>query len=422
MRGKIRAFLSVILVVFLSSACGQSVREMVSPKEHMPVAGKSKVVVVVPFADYTPSSTPYEYWRRNALVLEAVQDQLYEAGFVPVTEEDVVKYLIDKGVIVISEGISPEASALEEELQSSEWSEIMKEELEKSLYGSLAGERRKNYGRKQELVSLDKEGIRELAKAFGAEYVVRGRIVEYRSSEEDTFNPIKTGLLPFMFKIEQRTLLGVAEPYTYDTFETASTQEDSASGELFGLNYGPLSSLVWGEGKYLTGALGQEQGSVPKATVQVRMIVQDGETGEVVWLNRAEAKSMPRSVYAEQDPKLLFPPAIERAVTSLVRSFAAAYTEDLLMEIAEEEKAPPAPPEMVEEEVPEKEVEEEEVRVEPSAVEAKEAARRAEKSAEEAKKAAKSAKESAERAEKAEEGATKASVKSERVFEKIIEK
>ncbi len=414
-----------IMVLFFAVSCGQKVKQTISPVVPNPVLGQFKKAVIVPFADYTPASSPYSdwRWRRNLMVLEALQDELFQVGVKSAVEEDVVKYLIDRGIIREPSGaeISVETAALQEELDA-EWSDAMKEEMKKVIMDNMAHtQQAEEYRHTQEPLALDGETLKELGDHFGVDYIIRGRIIEFRTGQVDTFDPLEIGLLPFIFKSGQRTIFGIAESDTYEAIDQAVV------GALFGAlvgdgldtpynvldtdSYEDYNALVWGSVGAMTAYLANKGGRVSEATVQLRALAQDARTGEIIWLNRAEVSVLPKSAYAAHDYLGLFKEAIRQATKSLVDNLVAtllmgsepwmdvdglvvSFREDM-GETAIKETALPAETE-------------ESDQVQESTAEAAEAAKEAKKASAEA----------AEAAEKADE----ASKKIERIFEKIIAK
>jgi hypothetical protein len=371
-------------------------------------------VVIVPFADHTPASSLSDHCRRNALVLESLQDSLYQAGFVSAAEEDVVQYLVDKEIIHTAQGTSDSSGTayLEKEL-AAEWSDEMKEELQDVIDQTRSQNRG---GKNQTTIALDKKTLTDLGKAFHADYIVRGRIVEFDPDQIDSFNPLRTGLIPFVFKSSQRATLGMAESEMYEYVDMDAIE-----------NHGKVRHLLWGAGGFLTGLIGDKQGRVPGATVQIRVLVQDARCGDVVWLNRAEACSLPQSAFSDPDTDKLFAKAIEKAVNSLVDDFANAYASGRMppttcVTVESQESADSPDIEAFAMEVAAE-------KAERSAKEAKESAEKAEAAAGEAKEFAQNSETAAAGAQKASgdaqdavKKASEASVKSEKIFNKIIAK
>jgi hypothetical protein len=292
----------------------------------------------------------------------------------------------------------------------------MKEEIEEVIYGDMISGAGRSQTQKQ--IALDGQTLKDLGNVFGADYIVRGRIVEYRSDHQDSVNPIRTGIIPFVFKSGQRTIFGVAESEEYENIDMDAIED-----------YDRFRHFLWGAGRFLTGLIGEKQGQVPGATVQLRVFVQDARTGEVVWLNRAEACAMPRSAFADPDVVLLFAKSIDKAVNSLVSDFSAAIASGRIARTEKRVAASGAEPES---EVDSFEVEVAAEKAESSALDAKASAQQAEDAATEAKAAAqeageakvfaKQAKDSAAEAKDAVKRASEATSKSEKIFEKIIAK
>ena len=416
MKHKLRLHLVGILILVFCVSCGQSVTETIKPA--VPAAsGQFMRVVIVPFADYTTASSLSEHCRRNALVLEYLQDALYEAGFISAAEEDVVQYLVDRGVIHAAQRNSDfSGTALLEKELAGEWSDQMKEEIEDVIDQTLKQERG---NKEQKSIALDRKTLTDLGNAFRADYIVRGRIVEFNTAQIDSFNPLRTGIIPFVFKSGQRATLGMAESEMYEFFDMDSVKK-----------YESARHMLWGAGGFLTGLIGDEQGRVPGGTVQIRALVQDARTGDVVWLNRSEACSLPRSAFSDPATDRLFAKAIDKAVNSLVDDFANAYASG---RIAASTRVSAVSEESAEGSEIEAFV------VEVAAEKAKRSAEEAKESAEQAKEAALKAGEAKEFAQNAEAAAaeaqkasgdakdavkraSEASVKSEKIFKKIIAK
>jgi hypothetical protein len=231
-------------------------------------------------------------------------------------------------------------------------------------------------------------------------------------------NPIRIGIIPFVFKSGQRTIFGVAESEEYENIDMDAIED-----------YDRFRHFLWGAGRFLTGLLGEKQGQVPGATVQLSVFVQDARTGDVVWLNRAEACAMPRSAFADPDAVHLFAKSIDNAVNNLVNDFSAAVASG---RITRTEKRTATAESEQESKVDAFEIEVAAEKAERSALEAKESAQQAENAATEAKAAAREAgeaevfaqqaKNSAAEAKEAVKQASEATSKSEKIFEKIIAK
>ena len=405
MRIALRIFLVGILVLLFSLSCSQVAKETVSPVTTNPAGGQFKKVVILPFADYTDINSPYQHWRRNALVLEAMQDEFYRAGYLSEVEEDVVAYLIDQGVIQSVDEMWKDTAYLDRELDEN-WSDEMKEEIEMVILQAMAAkEERKKYGQAQQPIALDVDMIKQIGITFGADYIVRGRIIEFRAGQEDTYNPFKTGIVSFIFKTGNRMSFGHSEADLYEMISKAGAGAAATSVMAFQFTRGPspVHTTAWGAVGAGVGYLAHKGGRVPDATVQVRALVQDARTGEIIWLNRAETRVVPLTAFAEKDRKILFAKAINETAKSLVENFVTTLETGKIPEIK-----------MVAQEEADLRNQE--------AFEAKEAAEEAKKAAYKAKMSAQEADDAASKAEEAKEGAKKSSEKSEKIFKKTTTK
>jgi hypothetical protein len=277
----------------------------------------------------------------------------------------------------------------------------MKDVFQDEIYQAMRSAASDN---NQEAIALDREFLQNMGQDFGTDYVVRGRIIEFGTDQKDSFNPVRTGMIPFVFKSSKRTIFGVAESETYENIDV---DQDLMEG------YDRMRGFGWGAGQFVTGLIGDKEGRVNGATVQVRLLVQDAKTGEVVWLNRAEACSTPNSAFADQEPDTLIAKAIDQVISSLVADFASAFHSGRIAEtgqVAEKEEAP-----IIAEPVTEK-------MDDRYSQEAKDAAEKAVKAADESKMYAQDAEKAAAEAKDSVKQASEASRKSEKIFEKIITK
>ncbi len=369
MRSLVR-FIVFIFGLLLITACGYSVKENISPVSPPPGQGSLERVIVLPFIDYTATTSPGPYWQRNKLILEALQDELLKFGFLVVPYEDVFRYLLAQGVVQEHRSLS--SSLLYDEL-SGPWSEEMKQEIRKAIQ-----ENRSSSGEGQTLIALDQKTLQKLGKTFGVRYVIRGRIIEFGDPEDDPLNPLQIGILPFVFRASSRTIFG--RSYS----ETSEMLNETATGALLGASIWWLSA---DDG--LTGAgigagsafLAHQGGYVPQARVQLRLWVQDTLSGETIWSNRVEIEVEPESVFTPVETNKLFEKAVTEAVKVLTADLAKAIEGQ---ELALSEQTHPL--------------------------------------VEEAKKAAEEAKLAAKQAKKAAEEAGVAALKTERIFEKTLVK
>jgi len=265
---------------------------------------------------------------------EALMDCLTVQGFGMPVSEDVFQYLVDEGIVKLA-GYKKNANvSLRNELDG-DWSEIMKDSL-------------RHYLRQQEMLqdaevdgapgthALDTKEVVKLGRKFQADYVVRGRILEFGTRQDHTWDPMRRGLLPVVSGGTAQALFGFAGSESYDT-----VNQMVATG-LLGLGIGSLgdwpsndesvfgdgrggitkNEAVWGIAGATAGNLASKSGRLDQAVVRIRMWVQEASTGQVVWTNSAMVRVAPETVFSDDQYDDLFNTAIDKGVTSLVESFA----------------------------------------------------------------------------------------------------
>ncbi len=342
----------------LSAGCGTTVVENVVPVTRQSAAGAAQRVVVMPFSDYTTDNSLYDYWYRNILVNEALSDELNRYGFSSVVYEDVVAYLLSKGFIkeASPEGPrTPDMEVLEREL-AKEWSPGMKAELFRALYMTHAGkatqgeQKGRSYWDDEKRMVLDTKAVRELGRYFAADYVLRGRIVMLKSGQEDSFNPFQTGVLPFLFKVGQRTVFGVAQSDAYEMIDKMAiggllgaaiapdnwplkdddkkvTGHPRFGGQVVSEeDFAEWNAAIWGATGAGLAFLAHKGGRVDSVVVQLRVIAQEVRTGYIVWSNRAEIKVTPKTFFGDKDVDTLTSQAIQHAAGRLMDNFVATLT------------------------------------------------------------------------------------------------
>ncbi len=278
-----------ILALFLTG-CGpgkivvETLNVADGPNSEAPGRGKS--IVILPFADYSRGNLASAQ-RRNMLVTESLTDRLIVNGFSLPIQEDVLDYLINENVIGVTK------SSLASEL-SNDWSETMKSEI-KNYMGQVESDNAK-IGSSSGTHGLSSYMVTKIGKQFKADYVVRGRILEFKTRQGTSWAPSRRGFLPVVFESIGRSVFGYVSSDAYDDFYDSS----SASS----------NDLTSGQGTVDT-----------QGTVQVRMWVQEAVTGNVVWSNRIRVQVYPESVVADNQYDTLFDTAIDKGVTTLVDHF-----------------------------------------------------------------------------------------------------
>jgi hypothetical protein len=352
---KIRVLITIILMVSLFSACGTVTTDSLHPVVRTANLGNEKTIVILPFADYTPADSPVGYWRRNMLIMEALQDEIQRFGYAPAINEDVFAYLSQKKIInqnTVPQKISSANSVLQAEL-AKDWSDIMKNEIINALKANLENEEVENSrdpNTQYKSIALDHKAIQEIGMAFNADYVVRGRIIVFKNDREDSFNPLQTGVLPFFFNTGSRALFGIAESDNYEMIDKMAiggilgaalsmndwpVDEDTTTSLAGGhprfggglttdTSYSDWNTAIWGAAGAGLAHLAHKGGRVDNAIVQLRMIVQDTRNGEILWTNRAEVKTMTQSAFNKKDGDTLMARAIQQVCQRLFDNFVAS--------------------------------------------------------------------------------------------------
>ena len=320
-------YLLYLLTAVLFMGCGQTVVETLhvpdAPGQNAP--GKGMTMVILPFADYTYADSIAGAYRRSLSISEALTDRIVSNGFSTVIQEDVFGYLVDEEIISILPYDENSTSSLSDELNN-EWSQEMKEHLQgyiqqqKMNSGHTVSESPGTH-------ALDQTALAKLGRKFNADYILRGRILEFKTREETSWNIMKKGLLPFSFGLSSQTLNGFARSDTYDSYGHMLLPGTIGAiagynGSTSGLD-GVGNSILWGLAGAGIGEMAKNGGQVDQAVVQLRVWVQEAATGNLVWTNRVEVKVSPESIYSDRQYDMLFDTAIHKGVNTLIDNFVA---------------------------------------------------------------------------------------------------
>lgn len=275
----------VLAVLLVSCGGGQIVVETLNvPQGPNPNGlGNGKSIVILPFADYSEGNLASAQ-RRNMLVTESLTDRLIINGFGLPIQEDIIDYLVQENVIKVDT-----TSSLALQLADDDWSETMKSEI-RSYMSQVASDAGQNsFGTH----GLDAKTVAKIGQQFNADYILRGRILEFKSRQGTSWAPSRRGLLPVVFESTGRSVFGYVSSDAYDAQESSD-------------------ALTYGQGPV------DAQG-----TVEMRMWVQEAATGNVVYSNRVRVQVSPESVLADNQYDTLFNTAIEKGATTLVDHFVA---------------------------------------------------------------------------------------------------
>ena len=332
---KLFYLLCLFSAVFVSG-CGQTVVETlnVPPGPRLSGAGAGRTIVILPFADYTYASNLAAAHRRNLAVTETLTDRLVANGFSLPVQEDVFSYLVDQKIINITSYDDIASKSISIELEN-DWSDLMKTHLRKYQQEQMLRKANK-ISESPGTHALSRENVSKIGRTFNADYIVRGRILEYKTRQEGTWAPWKRGLLPFITGTTKQVLWGFAESDYYDTLNqmvsggilgaTIGSTADHPypkHKEIFGDAGIKANTVVWAAAGAVAGKLSSHSGRIDQAVVQLRVWVQEAVSGNVGWTNRVDVKVSPESVLADGQYDELFNSAINKGVTTLVNDFVS---------------------------------------------------------------------------------------------------
>ncbi|WP_417911015.1 hypothetical protein [Candidatus Electronema sp. PJ] len=336
-------FVSVgILLTGLLAGCGQTTVETVmTPDEYSDNSGKGRTAVILPFADYSEGDSVASAFRRHLLITESLTNSLVSRGFGAPVPEDVFQYLVEQKIINVasySESGHHAASSLAEELEDPDWSEVMQGKLKgymKLEQAQLASG--KNAADGPGTHGLTDQEIVKVGRRFGADYIIRGRILEFRTRQEHTWDPRKRGLIPFVTGTTSRMAFGFADSTQYDNIGNVVAgatwggiigsnangpwDPDSAHG-FFGISSGAdANTIAWSVLGGQAGQMANHGGRTDQAVVRLRIWIQNAYDAQVVWTNQIEVRVAPESVLADNQYDDLFDQAIRKATSSLMNDF-----------------------------------------------------------------------------------------------------
>lgn len=331
-------YLLVGLMALVITGCGQTVKESLKqPLIKKSTVGAEKTIVILPFADYSDADDLETAYRRSLFINENLTDQLGSNSFNLPVQEDVFMYLVKQNIIKAVAYENNNTSTLEDEMQG-EWSDIMKEQLHR--YANLAKQRGRNNAA---LASpgthgLTPQEIVKIGRFYGADYIMRGRIIQYKTRQDPSWSPLKKGVIGFITDSTNKIAFGQASSDKYDNWGNMGAGamygaiagnswangpwDPDGTNELFGMTDGAASNaIIWGAVGAGLGHMAHKTGKIPQAVVQLRIWVQDAYTGYVVWTNRVDVKVSPESVFADYQYDALFENATEKAIDTLITNF-----------------------------------------------------------------------------------------------------
>lgn len=328
-----------ILLTGLLTACGQTTVETLKV-ETEPAAdapGKGMTVLILPFADYSYADDLESALRRNMTITEALTDQLVANGFSLPVQEDLFQYLVKEKIISLASYDQGRTTSLSYQLTDDDWSGMMKQQIQHYINMENAG-KHQTVAASPGTHGLTNQSVVKMGRKFHADYIIRGRILEFKTRQEHTWAPWKRGVIPFAIGSTNQLLFGFADSDKYDEWGNMVT--GGTLGSIIGYNVeGPwtrgsaheaflgsengvgANTLLWGAVGAGLGKMSRHGGQVDQAVVQMRIWVQDAYSGNVVWTNRVDVKVSPESVLADRQYDTLFNAAIDQGTAALMTNF-----------------------------------------------------------------------------------------------------
>ncbi len=332
-------YLILGLMAFVISGCGQTVTETLKqPLVKKSTAGADKTIVILPFADYSQGDNITDAFHRSLYINASLTDELVSNSFRLPVQEDVFRYLVDQNIINVVAYENKSNNFLEDEIQNGEWSTAMKAELKRYDEMSRKAQSNKPVLSAPGTHGLSRQEIVKIGRHFNADYILRGRIIQYTDRKDPSWAPWKKGILTFVTGAGGKIAFGNASSESYDEWSQMIAgaaiggligsgvnwpyTPGKADQEILGVSGGrDANTLIWGAVGGGMGKIGQKSGDTPQAVVQLRIWIQDAYTGDVVWTNRVDVKVSPETFFADYQYDALFEAATEKAVSTLIDNF-----------------------------------------------------------------------------------------------------
>ena len=270
--------------------------------------GSPAKAVLLPFADYSAYDTPRPHVRFHAWLQERLVKELHKAGMEKgvASGQDVDSVLFQQGVILDGAPIlaqeSPKTALLLREFED-EWTDPTSERIGRVIHQNMIKDGA--LGGNVDSLPLDNAAITRIAKAFSADYVVRGRMTVYEYGFKWNPYPYPQETLAFYFPVPSEKLprVGIASLAAYERFgqDPVAPPEASIRSEY----NSPSESSV--------------QRVVP--FLRLDLFIQEAATGQVVYsgsalVSLAELDSVAVESYPQ--PREVMEAAISKAAASVL--------------------------------------------------------------------------------------------------------
>ena len=331
-------YLVIGILAMILVGCGQGqtiVEDLKVPEGAGPNApGSGKSVVILPFADYTNADTLASAHRRSLQVSETLTDRLVANGFGMPIQEDVFRYMIDQNLISLVAYEESNSTSLSNEL-SGEWSSTMKDKIRNYIVEQQVAKDNR-VASSPGTHGLTEKTVKKIGRRFNADYIVRGRILEYKTRQDPSWAIYKKGIIPFVIGGTSRIAYGYADSAEYDRwgqmtagatwgallgYQAGGPFDADGGSSWFGASSAASNAIFWGLVGGALGDMAYHGGQMDQAVVQMRIWVQEAATGNLIWTNRIRVQVSPETVFSDNQFDALFNSAIEKSVTSLINNF-----------------------------------------------------------------------------------------------------
>jgi hypothetical protein len=264
--------------------------------------------VLLPFADYSPENAPLTHTECHDLLQAALAKSLEAGGIESVVYgAPVTRHLLQRGVILeaapLLEKASPRTSLLFFEIEEGEWSPVMNQRIGALIHQNLIAIQTL----KGEVPAspLDRQAVQDIGAAFGADYVVRGRMTVYQSGLKYSPYAHPDEVLAFYFPDPARRapLMGVASLGAFEWFDGGPAVPPPAT--IDSQEHLPF----------------RKHGQKVTPVVRLDLFVQDAGSGSVVYAQSAETRALQLysvARHGRSEPYKVFDRAVAKAVDRLV--------------------------------------------------------------------------------------------------------